>query len=69
MNEKPVAKKSKFLYLILAGFLGTLGFYVAAYVDMAVTGVPLDITVVLGQLVAGEDESAQSIGHVFHSFD
>ncbi len=66
MNEKPVAKKSKFLYLILAGFLGTLGFYVAAYVDMAVTGVPLDITVVLGQLVAGEDESAQSIGHVFH---
>ncbi len=66
MNEKPVTKKSKFLYLILAGFLGTLGFYVAAYVDMAVTGVPLDITVVLGRLVAGEDESAQSIGHVFH---
>jgi len=66
MNEKPVAKKSKFLYLILAGFLGTLGFYVAAYVDMAVTGVPLDIAVVLGQLVAGDHESAQIIGHIFH---
>ncbi len=33
---------------------------------MAITGVPLDITVVLGQLVAGEHESAQIIGHVFH---
>jgi len=66
MNEKPISKKSKFLYLILAGFLGTFAFYVAAYVDMEVTGVPLDITVVLGQLVAGEDESAQTIGHVFH---
>ena len=59
-------KKNKFLYLVMAGFLGTLAFYVAAYVDMAITGVPLDITVVLGQLVAGEHESAQIIGHVFH---
>ncbi len=66
MNEKPVTKKSKFLYLILAGFLGTAAFYVAAYVDMAVTGVPLDIAVVLGQLVAGEHESSQIIGNLFH---
>ncbi len=66
MNEKLVSKKNKFLYLIIAGFLGTLGFYIAASVDMEVTGVPLDITVVLGQLVAGEDESSQTIGHVFH---
>ncbi len=58
--------KRKFSTLIIAGLLGTLGFYVAAYVDMAITGVPLDITVVLGQLVAGEHESAQIIGHVFH---
>ncbi len=62
MNEKPASKKYKFLYLVLAGFLGTLAFYVAAYVDMAVTGVPLDITVVLGQLIAGEHESAQIVG-------
>ncbi|MEK0367732.1 MAG: hypothetical protein QQN45_07380, partial [Nitrosopumilus sp.] len=31
-----------------------------------VTGVPLDITVVLGMLVAGDHESAQIAGHVFH---
>ena len=66
MNEKAATKKFKFLYLVLAGFLGTLAFYAAAYVDMAVTGVPLDITVVLGQLIAGEHESAQIVGHVAH---
>ncbi len=58
--------KRKFSTLVIAGLLGTLGFYIAAYVDMAITGVPLDITVVLGQLVAGEHESAQIIGHIFH---
>ncbi len=63
MNEK---QGYKFSTLVIAGLLGTLGFYVAAYIDMAITGVPLDITVVLGQLVAGEHESAQIIGHVFH---
>jgi hypothetical protein len=59
-------KNNKFLYLVMAGFLGTLAFYVAAYVDMAVTGVPLDISVVLGQLIAGEHESAYIIGNVAH---
>ena len=66
MNEKLVYKNNKFLILVLAGLLGTLAFYIAAYVDMAVTGVTLDITVILGQLVAGEHESAPIIGHVFH---
>jgi len=66
MNEKPSSKKSKFLILVLAGFLGTLAFYVASYVDMAITGVPLDISVVLGQLIAGDHESAQIVGHVAH---
>ncbi len=59
-------KKNKFLYLVMAGFLGTLAFYVAAYVDMAITGVPLDISVVLGQLIAGEHESAYIIGNIAH---
>ncbi len=59
-------KKNKFLYLVMAEFLGTLAFYVAAYVDMAITGVPLDISVVLGQLIAGEHESAYIIGNVAH---
>ncbi len=59
-------KNSKFLVLVIAGLAGTLGFYIAAYVDIAVTGVPLDISEVLGQLVAGEHESAYIIGNVFH---
>jgi hypothetical protein len=59
-------KNNKFLYLIMAGFLGTFAFYVAAYVDMAITGVPLDISVVLGQLIAGEHESSYIIGNVAH---
>ena len=64
--QKYSVKNNKFLNLIIAGFLGTLAFYVAAYVDMEVTGVPLDISAVLGQLVVGEYESAYIIGNVFH---
>ena len=64
--EKVSNKRNKFLKLVVAGFLGTLAFYVAAYVDMAITGVPLDISVVLGQLIAGEHESAYIIGNVAH---
>ena len=59
-------KNSKFLILVIAGLAGTLGFYIAAYVDIAITGVPLDISVVLGQLIAGEHESAYIIGNVAH---
>lgn len=66
MNTIQVYKNNKFLKLVTAGFVGTLAFYIAAYVDMAITGVPLDITAVLGMLVAGEHESAQMIGHIFH---
>ncbi len=64
--QKLSMKNNKFLYLVMAGFVGTLAFYVAAYVDMAITGVPLDISVVLGQLIAGEHESAYIIGNVAH---
>ncbi len=56
----------KFPRLVIAGLVGTFAFYIAAYVDMSVTGVPLDISVVLGQLVVGEHESAQIIGNLFH---
>ena len=59
-------KNSKFLILVIAGLAGTLGFYIAAYVDIAITGVPLDISGVLGELVAGEHESAYIIGNIFH---
>ena len=66
VTQKFSVKKSKVLNLIMAGLLGTFAFYVAAYVDMAITGVSLDITVVLGMLVAGDHESAQIAGHLFH---
>ena len=59
-------KNPKFLVLVIAGLVGTLGFYIAAYVDIAITGVPLDISGVLGELVAGEHESAYIIGNIFH---
>ena len=56
----------KFSRIVIAGVLGTFAFYIAAYIDMAVTGVPLDISAVLGMLVVGEHESAQIIGNLFH---
>ena len=59
-------KNSKFLNLVFAGLLGTLAFYIAAFVDGAITGVPLDISAVLGQLVLGDHESALIVGNVFH---
>ena len=66
MSVKQVFKNRKFPRLVIAGLAGTLAFYIAAFVDMAITGVPLDISVVLGQIVAGEHESAHTIGHLFH---
>jgi hypothetical protein len=66
MSVQQIFKNQKFPRLVIAGFVGTLAFYIAAFVDMAITGVSLDISIVLGQIVAGEHESAQIIGHVFH---
>ena len=66
MNVIQSYKNHKFSSLIIAGLVATLGFYIAAYVDMAITGVPLDISTVLGMLVVGEHESAQVIGNLFH---
>ena len=66
MSVQQTIKNQKFPRLVIAGLVGTFAFYIAAFVDMAITGIPLDISVVLGQIVAGEHESAYSIGHVFH---
>ena len=65
MSVKQVYKNQKFSRLIFAGLVGTLAFYIAAFIDMEITGISLDISVVLGQLVAGEDESALIIGNIF----
>ena len=66
MNLKQVYRNQKFSRLVIAGLAGTLAFYIAAFIDMEITGIPLDISVVLGQLVVGEDESAIIIGNIFH---
>jgi len=66
VTQKSSIKNSKFLILVMAGLLGTGAFYIAAYVDIAITGVPLDISVVLGQLVVGAHESSLIVGNVFH---
>lgn len=59
-------KNHKFSSLVITGLVATFAFYIAAYVDMMITGVPLDISAVLGMLVVGEHESALVIGNLFH---
>ena len=66
MNIMPTYKNHKFSSLVIAGLLGTLAFYIAAFVDMTITGVSLDISAVLGMLVVGEHESSLIIGNIFH---
>jgi len=66
MSIKQVYKNQKFSRLVVTGLVGTLAFYIAAFIDMEITGIPLDISVILGQLVAGEDESVIIIGNIFH---
>jgi len=50
MNEKQGYKKYKFPNLLIAGFLATLVFNGVMYMDITITGVPLDIPTTLGQL-------------------
>ena len=66
MSLKQVSRNQKFFRLIIIGLIGILAFYIAAFIDMELIGIPLDISVVLGQLVLGSDESAIIIGNIFH---
>jgi len=69
MSANQVYWNQKFSRLVIAGLVGTLAFYIAAFIDMEITGIPLDIPTVLGQLITGEEESAEIIGHIFHIAD
>ena len=51
---------------MIAGFLATLAFNGVMYLDIAVTGIPLDIPKTLGQLTVGESENVEMIGHTIH---
>ena len=66
MMTIPSFQNHKFPSLVITGLVATFSFYIVAYVDMAITGVPLDISAVLGMLIVGEHESAQIIGNLFH---
>jgi hypothetical protein len=48
------------------GLLGTIAFDVVMYVDLAVTGLPLEIPSVLGKLVVGESPFAEPLGKMVH---
>ena len=66
MNEKLAYNNYKFPNLLIAGFLATLVFNGVMYMDIAITGIPLDIPTTLGNLVVGESEDAEMVGHVIH---
>jgi len=66
MNEKPAYKNYKFPNLLIAGFLATLVFNGVMYMDIAITGIPLDIPITLGNLVVGESEDSEMVGHGIH---
>jgi len=66
VGKKQEFKNNKFPKLLIAGFLATLAFNGVMYLDIAVTGIPLDIPKTLGQLTVGESENAEMIGHTIH---
>ena len=57
---------SQFARLIVAGVLGTLAFNAVMYSDIAVTGIPVDIVTMMGNLAVGESEYTEIIGHMIH---
>ena len=50
----------------MIGLLGTGAFDLVIYADLAVTGLPLEIPSVLGQLVLGENQYAEPVGRLTH---
>lgn len=59
-------KNSKFLRIVVAGVAATLAFNVVMYSDIAITGIPLDIPAVMGQIAVGESAYAELAGHFIH---
>ncbi|MEK0344412.1 MAG: DUF2938 family protein [Nitrosopumilus sp.] len=57
---------SKFARIVLAGIIATIAFNGVMYVDIAITGIPLDIVATMGSLTVGESEYTETVGHVIH---
>lgn len=58
--------RSKLIIAIVAGLVGTVAFNTVMYIDVATTGIPLDLTKVLGSLVVGQDGPTDAAGNIFH---
>jgi len=54
-------KNSKFVRFVIAGVLATIAFNGAMYTDIAITGVPLDIAALMGELTVGESEYTETV--------
>lgn len=65
VGTKSVARVGLLSYLV-AGVLGTIAFDVVMYTDIAATGLPLDISKVLGSMLVGESGAVDLAGHAFH---
>ena len=59
-------ENNKFFRLVIGGVIATIAFNAAMYADIAITGVPFDIVVTLGQLAVGENEYSETVGHAIH---
>lgn len=57
---------SRFIAAIVAGLVGTVAFNMVMYIDVATTGIPLDLTRVLGSLIVGQDGPTEAVGNIFH---
>jgi hypothetical protein len=58
--------RSRFIAAIVAGVVGTVAFNTVMYIDVAATGVRLDLTRVLGSFVVGQDGPVNAAGNIFH---
>ena len=57
---------SKFIAAIVAGLVGTVAFNMVMYIDIAITGIPLDLTRVLGSLLVGQNGPTVAAGNILH---
>ena len=52
--------------LVITGLLATVAFDLVMYADTAITGLPLEIPSVLGNLALGESPYAEPVGRLIH---
>jgi len=58
--------RSRFIAAIVAGLVGTVAFNMVMYIDVALTGIPLDLTRVLGSFIVGKNGPMDAAGNIFH---